>query len=77
MADNSYNTIQPVHGLPNVAGVGPARDGQKQKKRQDSRQQAEEADQQLEEKLVKSIEDEIDRDTVTDDPDEHIIDYCA
>ncbi|MHC4552276.1 MAG: hypothetical protein ACYSUT_05860 [Planctomycetota bacterium] len=77
MADNSYNTIQPVHGLPNVIGVAKTRDGQKQKKQQDARQQAEEADHQLEEHLVKSIEDEIDRETVTDDPDEHIIDYCA
>ena len=76
MADNSYNTIQPVHGLPNVIGVGQSRDGQKQKQ-QDAHRQDEEADHELEEQLVKSIEDEIDRETVTDDPDEHIIDYCA
>lgn len=77
MTESNLNPIQPV-GLPNVSGVGRSGDQKKQKKQSPSGyQQTQDDDRRLEEELMASIEDQLNRERVNDDPDEHIIDYCA
>ncbi len=41
MADNDYNTVQPIEGLPNVLGVAPTEQQQQQRRKgaQKDRQQ--------------------------------------
>ncbi len=75
MASNDYSTIKPVNGTVNAAGADTS--GRKRKKQSRKSHSTETSDQFLEEKLSHSIEDDLDPDNVTDDPEEHIIDYCA
>lgn len=75
MDSNEFSVIKPVNGTVNAAGADTS--DRKQKKKSRKSQAAEASDQLLEEKLSHSIEDGLDPDVVTDDPEEHIIDYCA
>ena len=78
MAENDYTVIKPIQGLTNIAGANASKgnqDKKKQKKKQHSNRQTE--DNVLEDELVKSVEDDVHRDIPSEDPDEHIIDFCA
>ena len=74
MANDSYNIINPVESLQNVAGLTPVQQNKERKRRQD-----------LQKDQHKDTEDELDEPTeeieathtgkYDDDP--HSIDYCA
>ena len=77
MADNELTTIKPIQGLPVAGGVTARHDREERRKRHDS-DDGEDIERSVDETApAASIEDDLDRQTVTDDPDEHIIDYCA
>ncbi len=77
MAENDYTVIKPIQGLTNVAGVNASKGNQDKKKHKKPQSKRQTEDNVLEDELVKSVEDDVHRDVPSEDPDEHIIDFCA
>ncbi len=75
MADKDYNTIKPVGGLQNIAGLTPTRRREQRKRRHDLHKgNKEESEQELNDSIAeKTVSSEL----TEDEEDQHSIDYCA
>lgn len=77
MADRDVSAIKPVQGLADVAAVTASKGHEERDQRQKRHPQPQSEHPLPEEESLRSIEDDIDKNAVTENPDEHIIDYCA
>ncbi len=80
MANNDYNMIKPVEGLPNVKGITAAKHHEQRKKRQDlhEQEQHDQKDELTEDELSESTEEKNDGREIDDNNQQRdSVDYCA
>ncbi|UCG46219.1 MAG: hypothetical protein JSU94_12015 [Phycisphaerales bacterium] len=74
MATDDFNLVKPVESLQNIGALTPVKQGKEKKNRQDFRGQ----NQKKRKQEPNDASDEMsEKQTTSEEPNEHSIDYCA